>query len=456
MYLLYNILLIITLIITSPFLIYKIITKEKHRKGLMQKLGILPKDLHYPPPLPTKIPSPLRGEGQGGGELRRFSDEKRIHIHAVSVGEVLAIAPFVKELKKRHPELKIIFSTVTPTGNELARKRIPEADHIIYFPFDFPWVVKKVVKTIRPQIYVTVETEIWPNFLRIVKQYGAKTIMINGRISPHTYKGYSYISVFMKKVLANVDLLCMQSDEDARRIIAIGAPEHAVSVTGNMKYDQRFADISESEMKKKRELFGIKNDDSVIIAGSTHRGEDEIILDAFKDCLNSTGKVRLIIVPRHIERAGEIEKLIQSKGLEPVKRTGLNDTVKNAFTHNTVVVGDTIGELSTLYSIASVVIMGGSFIPHGGQNPLEAMYYKKPVIFGQHTFNFREITEVIIKTGAGIRVEKNEELPGVLKELLSNLQRQREMGEKGYQIIIKNRGAVEKNLSVIEKLLSAL
>ncbi|MDD5434171.1 MAG: 3-deoxy-D-manno-octulosonic acid transferase [Nitrospira sp.] len=452
MYLLYNILLIITLVLTSPFLVFKIITKEKHRKGLLQKLGMLPNDLQNNKYI--KNFPPLQGEGTGGDGFS--SEQKRIHIHAVSVGEVLAIAPFVKELKKRHPELKIIFSTVTPTGNELAHKRLPEADHIIYFPFDFPLIVRKVVKTIRPQIFITVETEIWPNFLRIVKQSGAKTIMINGRISPQTFKGYSYISVFMKKVLANVDILCMQSDEDARRIMEIGAPANAVTVTGNMKFDQKFVDISIQDKQKKKELFGIKDDDMVIIAGSTHRGEDEIVLDAFKDCLNnSIGKVRLIIVPRHIERANEIEKLIQSKGLEPVKRTVLTDAGKNSFTYNSVVIGDTIGELTTLYSIASVVIMGGSFIPHGGQNPLEAMYYKKPVIFGQHTFNFREITEEIIKTGAGIRVENNEELPGVLKGLLSDTQRQRDMGEKGYQIIIKNRGAVERNLSVVEKLLSA-
>ncbi len=448
MYLIYNFLLITILMITSPFLIYKILTKEKHRKGFKQKLGILPNELKNPHP--SNFP-PLQGEGQGGDRL--FSYEKRIHIHAVSVGEVLAIAPFVKELKMRHPEVKIIFSTVTPTGNELAHKRIPEADHIIYFPFDLPWIVKKVVNVIRPHIYITVETELWPNFLRRVKLSGAKSIVINGRISPHTFKGYSYIRPFMKRVLANIDILCMQSEEDARRIREIGAPEQSVTVTGNMKYDQRFVDISEAEMQKKRDLFGITSDDRVIIAGSTHRGEDEIIIDAFKDCLNSNGNVRLIIVPRHIERTGEVVKLVQQKGMKPVKRTGLRDSDKNVITPDTIIIVDTIGELSTLYSIASVVIIGGSFIPHGGQNPLEAMYYKKPVIFGQHMFNFREITGKILQAGAGIRVEKNEDLSGILKDLINDPQRQRDMGEKGYQIIVKNRGAIERNLAVVEKFL---
>lgn len=426
MYLLYNFLLISTLILTSPFLIYKVITKEKHRKGLKQKLGML----------------------QIG-----FAEGKRIHIHAVSVGEVQAITPFVKELKKRHPEVEIIFSTVTPTGNELARKRLPEADHIIYFPFDLPWIVHKVVNMIRPHIYISVETEIWPNFLRRIKLSGAKSIVINGRISPHTFKGYSLIRPFMKRVLANVDLFCMQSDEDARRIISIGAPDKAVTVTGNMKYDQKFIEISKDEMQRKMDFFGISSNDRLIIAGSTHRGEDEIIIDSFKECLNSNKMIRLIIVPRHPERAGEIEKLVKDKGLNVLRRTKLKESVKNMITNNTIVIVDTIGELSTLYSIASVVIIGGSFIPHGGQNPLEAIYYKKPVVFGQHMFNFREITEEILKAGAGIQVEKNEELSGILKGLLTDPQRQRAMGEKGYQIIEKNKGAMERNLAAVEKFL---
>ena len=165
------------------------------------------------------------------------------------------------------------------------------------------------------------------------------------------------------------------------------------------------------------------------------------------------GNVRLIIVPRHIERTGEVVKLVQQKGMKPVKRTGLRDSDKNVITPDTIIIVDTIGELSTLYSIASVVIIGGSFIPHGGQNPLEAMYYKKPVIFGQHMFNFREITGEILQTGAGVRVEKNEELSGKLKDLINDPKRQLEMGEKGYQIIVKNRGAIERNLAVVEKFL---
>ena len=467
MYFLYNFLLITILIATSPFWVYKVFTKEKHRKGFIEKTGILPQHIKQAP-----------------------SSGKRIHIHAVSVGEVNAVTPFIKELKKRHPDIRLILSTVTPTGYDVAHKRLPEVDHIIYFPFDLPWIVKRVINTIRPHIFILVETELWPNFLRQIRRAGAVSIIINGRISPHTLRGYTFIRPFMKRVLKNVDLFCMQSDEDARRIKSIGAPDNAIKITGNMKYDQKFIDVSGKDLMEKKGVFGIDKDDLVIIAGSTHKGEEEMILESYKKChtpppLNplpqgeerlegipsippplmgggegegeqkvfSSEKIRLIIAPRHIERAGEIERLVKMQGLEVVRRTELNSSKMNTIPYNTVMIVDTIGELATLYSMADVVIIGGSFIPHGGQNPLEAIYYKRPVIFGQHMFNFQEITEEILVNGAGVSVDNREDLARVLIELLNDPDMRKKMGEKGYQIIQKNRGTVEKNLVIVEKYL---
>ncbi|MEK6713678.1 MAG: 3-deoxy-D-manno-octulosonic acid transferase [Nitrospirota bacterium] len=443
MYFLYNILLIILLIFTFPFWIFKVLTKEKHRKGFWEKLGIAKEN-----------PSPLWGEGKGEGVTKGFSNEIRIHIHAVSVGEVIAATPFIKELRQRHPEIRLILSTVTPTGNEVAHKRLPEVDHILYSPFDLPWSVKKFIKRVRPDLYVSVETELWPNFLREVKRSGAKSVIINGRISPDAFKGYRRFRPFMKRVLANVDLFCMQSDEDAERIREIGAPSGSVTVTGNMKYDQKFIEMNNDAINSKMRLFGINNGDKVIVAGSTHPGEDEAILSSYFECLKDDETLRLIIVPRHIERTADIERLVKAKGLDVIRRTGLGNSEKNSVSHRTVIVVDTIGELSTLYSIATVVIIGGSFIPHGGQNPLEAMYYKKPVIFGKHMFNFKQITEEILESGAGVMVENENYLKEAMKVLLNNSNKQREMGEKGYKIIARNRGAVERNLSIIENFLS--
>jgi len=430
MYFLYNFLLITILIATSPFWVYKVFTKEKHRKGFIEKTGILPQHIKQAP-----------------------SSGKRIHIHAVSVGEVNAVTPFIKELKKRHPDIRLILSTVTPTGYDMAHKRLPEVDHIIYFPFDLPWIVKRVINTIRPHIFILVETELWPNFLRQIRRAGAVSIIINGRISPHTLRGYTFIRPFMKRVLKNVDLFCMQSDEDARRIKSIGAPDNAIKITGNMKYDQKFIDVSGKDLMEKKGVFGIDKDDLVIIAGSTHKGEEEMILESYKKCTGGGEKIRLIIAPRHIERTGEIERLVKMQGLEVVRRTELNSSKMNTIPYNTVMIVDTIGELATLYSMADVVIIGGSFIPHGGQNPLEAIYYKRPVIFGQHMFNFQEITEEIIGNGAGVRVDNREDLARVLIELLNDPDMRKKMGEKGYQIIQKNRGTVEKNLVIVEKYL---
>lgn len=429
MYLLYNFLLILLVTITFPFWLYKVVTKEKHRKGFWEKLGF-------------------------AGESPSPSGKVCIHIHAVSVGEVIAVTPFIKELKQRHPEIFLTLSTVTPTGNEVARKRLPEVDQILYSPFDLPWSVRRFIRRVKPDLYVSVETELWPNFLREVKCSGAKSIIINGRISPDAFNGYKRLRPFMKKVLSNVDLFCMQSDEDARRIREIGASPVSVMVTGNMKYDQKFIEMDKDASYAKMLLFGINKGDKVIVAGSTHPGEDEAILSSYFECLKDDEKLRLIIVPRHIERTADIERLVKAKGLDVIRRTGLGNSGKNSVPYRTVIVVDTIGELSTLYSIATVVIIGGSFIPHGGQNPLEAMYYKKPVIFGKHMFNFKQITEEILESGAGVMVENENYLKEAMKGLLNNISKQREMGEKGYKIIAENRGAVERNLAMIEKFLS--
>ena len=428
MYLLYNFLLILLVIITFPFWLYKVVTKEKHRRGFWEKLG-----------MGTEFNS-VPGDGRC-----------RIHIHAVSVGEVIAATPFIKELRQRHPEVRLTLSTVTPTGNEVARKRLPEVDQILYSPFDLPWSVKRFIRCVKPNIYVSVETELWPNFLREVKRSGARSLIINGRISPDAFKGYRRFRCFMKGVLSNVDIFCMQSDEDAERIREIGAPAGSVTVTGNMKYDQKFIEMTNDAINSKMRLFGINNGDKVIVAGSTHPGEDEAVLTSYIECLKDNEKLRLIIVPRHIERTADIERLARALGLDVKRRTGLGNAEKNSVPYRTIIVVDTIGELSTLYSIATVVIIGGSFIPHGGQNPLEAMYYRKPLIFGKHMFNFKQITEEILESGAGLMIEDKDSLKDALQGLLNNNGKQQEMGEMGYKIIARNRGAVERNLAIIDK-----
>lgn len=428
MYLFYNFLLILLVTITFPFWLYKVFTKEKHRKGFWEKLGLV-----------TELNS-VTGDSRC-----------RIHIHAVSVGEVIAAIPFIKELRQRHPEIRITLSTVTPTGNEVARKRLSEVDQILYSPFDLPWSVKRFISRIKPDIYISVETELWPNFLREAKRSGARSLIINGRISPDAFKGYRRFRYFMKGVLSNVDLFCMQTDEDAERIRDIGAPASSVTVTGNMKYDQKFIEMNNDAINSKMHFFGINKGDKVIVAGSTHPGEYEVILSSYIECLKEDEKLRLIIVPRHIERTADVERLARTLGLDVKRRTGLGNEEKNNVPYKTVIIVDTIGELSTLYSIATVVIIGGSFIPHGGQNPLEAMYYRKPLIFGKHMFNFKQITEEILESGAGLMIEDKDSLKDALQGLLNNNGKQQEMGEKGNKIITRNRGAVERNLAIIEK-----
>src|SRR3972149_10007857 len=276
MYLLYNFLLILLVTIAFPFWLYKVATKEKHRRGFWEKLG-LGTELNS---IPAGSSVPEKGRA-------------RIHIHAVSVGEVIASIPFIKELRQRHPEIRITLSTVTPTGNEVAHKRLPEVDQILYSPFDLPWSVKRFISRVKPDVYVSVETELWPNFLREVKRSGARSLIINGRISPDAFKGYRRFRFVMKRGLSNVDLFCMQSEEDAVRIREIGASAGSVTVTGNMKYDQKFIEMEGDANSAKMRLYGIDKGDKVIVAGSTHPGEDEAVISAYLECQKDDEKPAL-------------------------------------------------------------------------------------------------------------------------------------------------------------------
>jgi len=426
MYSLYNVLLFLFFIISSPYWIYKVFTTEKFRKGLMEKLGL-------------KVPM-----------LKNSPGSIRVHVHAVSVGEVMAALPLIRELKSRHRDISLIVTTTTPAGNEVAKRQIREADCITYFPMDFPWAVNRFIKAVNPSIYISIETEIWPNFLHALKKKGVKNMIINGRISPSSYKGYSMIRPFIKHILRNIDLFCVQTAGDAERFKSLGAPGDSIIVTGNIKYDRVFKEVDEEFITRTRTLFGIRDDEKLIIGGSTHKGEEDIILDAYVECLKKNEKTKLIIAPRHIERTEEIERLISLRGLQPVKRTELGKKRLHPVLPSVIIL-NTIGELATLYAIATVVIIGGSFIPHGGQNPLEPLFYRKPIIFGKYMFNFQEISEEILKNGAGIQVEDAEGLSESLIRLLHDENRRIRMGEAGYRTIMNNKGALRRDIEAVER-----
>src|SRR3990167_1443614 len=438
MYLLYNFLLTISIVFVLPWWLLNLV-KGKYRKGFWQRMG-------FYPVFPHPRPLPILRQAQDAGE------RGNIWIHAVSVGEVIASTSLIKSLRKEYPDIKIILSTVTDTGQQIAKEKIKEADYIIYFPFDFSWSVKRALNTINPIICIIMETELWPNFLREANKKAVPVAVINGRISERSFKRYRMISLFMKNVLESVTLFSMQTEDDAKRAIALGANHNNVRVSGNIKYDNEFKEIEEEKVKEIKNTLGVNNSDRIFIAGSTHPGEEETIIRLYSHILKNHPDFRLVIAPRHIDRVGEVEEIVKRKGLASVRKSEIRNPKSEI--QNPIIILDTIGELGSLYSIADIVFVGGSLIPHGGQNILEPAFYKKPVIFGKYMMNFQEIAKEMILSGGGIQVNDEKELIKEVDGLINNGKKMIEIGEKGYQVIMKNRGALQKNLELIGEIIS--
>ena len=404
--------------------------RGKYRRGFWQRTGFYPDEI----------------KGQSP-----------IWIHAVSVGEVIASSSLIKSLRKEYPDIKIILSTVTDTGQQIAKGKIKEADYIIYFPFDFSWSVKRALNTINPIICIIMETELWPNFLREANKKAVPVAVINGRISERSFKRYRMISLFMKNVLESVTLFSMQTEDDAKRAIALGANHNNVRVSGNIKYDNEFKEIEDEKVKEIKNTLGVNNNDRIFIAGSTHPGEEEIVVKLYSNILKNYPDFRLVIAPRHIDRVGEVEEIVKKMGLDTVRKTailkGSHQSPVTSHQLKPVIILDTIGELGFMYSIADILFVGGSLIPHGGQNILEPAFYKKPVIFGKYMMNFQEIAKEMILSGGGIQVNDEQELIKEVDGLINNGKKMIEIGEKGYQVIMKNRGALQKNLELIEDII---
>src|SRR3989304_385807 len=300
MYLLYNLLLTVSIIFILPWWLLNLI-KGKYRRGFRQRMWFYPDEIK-----------------------RELINQSPIWVHAVSVGEVIASTPLIKGLREEYPDIKIILSTVTDTGQQIARERIREADYIIYFPFDFSWAVKRALNTINPLICIIMETELWPNFLREANKKGYPVAVINGRISERSFKRYRMISLFMRNVLENVKLLSMQTEADAKRIIALGADKRNVNVSGNIKYDSEFKEIEEEKVKEIKNTLGVNNNDRIFIAGSTHPGEEDIVVKLYSNILKNYPDFRLVIAPRHIGRVGEVEEIVKKMGLDTVRTTAIS------------------------------------------------------------------------------------------------------------------------------------
>jgi 3-deoxy-D-manno-octulosonic-acid transferase len=375
-------------------------------------------------------------------------------LHAVSVGEAIAAAPLVEGLQRLHPELPMVMTTVTNTGAQIVRERFAGRVTHRFFPLDLPWAVRRFAAAIDPAFLICMETELWPNTLRALAARGVPVMIANGRISDRSYRRYRLVRRFLASVLADVRVFAMQSDEDARRIIALGAHPERVVVTGNMKADAAVADPA-GAIDLWRRLLALSPGQRVWIAGSTHAGEEELVLEAHRAALAESPELVLVVAPRHPERTGEVRALLARKGWASIRRSELPVAVTSTEVSAVppVIVLDTVGELAALYAIADVVFVGGSLVPVGGHNLLEAAQRRKPVLVGPHVGNFRESTSLLESIGAAVVVRDAAELARELRRLLADPDLRTKLGDAGYEAAVSRQGAVRETLELVDRYL---
>ncbi len=426
MYFIFNILIVIITVIASPVILLILMFRRKYRSGFFQKCGFYPVSV-----FPADLSS------------------RPVWVHAVSVGEVMASVPFIKGIQQKYPDRPVFVSTVTETGFHTATTTLKGVDSIFYFPFDFPFIVKSVVSKINPGVFISLETEIWPNLLRELGRRAIPAIIVSGRISSVSFRRYYFFRWFFKRVLENINFFCMQTNNDALRIKKMGALPQRVTVTGNIKFDQQIPAITEAERNKLYNDINISLKQKVFIAGSTHRGEEETVAEIYKMLKVFFPDLVLIIAPRHPERFAEVENVLRYQGIDFVKKTefaGGNTVAK-------VVLLDTIGELSKFYSISTIVFIGGSLVPVGGHNVLEPAVFAKPVIFGPCMGNFEEISGILLSNRAAFQVSGRQDFFKTAEILLTNEKLREETGRNAFRVITENSGAIKKSLEVLDGVL---
>lgn len=428
MYSLYSVLVLVVAVIASPWFIYQAVRYKKYVGSLGQRMGYLPVSFN-------------------------MDGDESIWIHAVSVGEVLTARPLISELKRRYPNLRMFLSTTTMAGQQLARRSVQDVDAVFYFPFDLGFVVRRTLDLVKPKLFIMMETELWPNLLRECRARGIKTAVVNGRISARSFPRYKMIRPMMRRVMDHIDRFLVQSEESARRFIDLGADPARVVVTGSLKFDS--LELSSTALQARARdrvlrYFRVPATRSVIVAGSTMKGEEAQVLRAFRKVRTAAPNTLLVLAPRNPERFGEAEQLARSEGWKVAKRS---DLAVDSEPRVDVVIVDTIGELATIYQIATIVFVGGSLVATGGHNVLEPAVFGKPIVFGPHMQNFLEIADAFVSNGAGVQLSEDEELEEAFQSLMSDPVRRARLGAAARALVEANRGANEKSLTVLSALL---
>jgi 3-deoxy-D-manno-octulosonic-acid transferase len=425
MYTLYSAGLALLLLITLPYWLLQMLRHGKYRAGLKCRLGV--------------VPEPLKTAG----------GKPTIWVHAVSVGEVVAMSAVIEGLRREFPERRVLVSTTTSTGQKLAVKRFG-ADSVFYFPLDFAFAVRPYIEALRPELCVIAETELWPNFLRLAKQSGARVAVVNCRISDRSFPGYLRVRFWLPRVLANVGLFLTQTEEDRQRLVHLGVADARIRVTGNLKFDAA-PPPTPAIVTSLRSAFGDGTADSavwpILVCGSTLEDEEAPLLAAFQNILATHPKAVMILAPRHPERFDQVAALVTKLGFRMMRRSLWSGEPLAG----SVLVLDSIGELAAIYSLATVAFVGGSLVPRGGHNIIEPALYGVAIVTGNHYENFREIIN-FFRSRSAVRVVGLAELPLVFIELIENQSEREKLGRNALDALESQRGATEKTIEALIEL----
>jgi 3-deoxy-D-manno-octulosonic-acid transferase len=434
MYFLYSIALAAALAFSSPWWLWAMLRHGKYLSGLRERFGGVPRRL-------LRIPPP--------------SNSPRIWVHAVSVGEVLAVTELIRELQQQWPQSRIVVSTTTDTGQMLARHRFGE-ENVFYFPLDFAFAIGPYLRTLQPELIVIAETEYWPNFLRLAHAAGARVAVVNARISDRSFPRYRRFRRLLRPILAAVDLFLAQSNEDGRRLIAIGAREERVRVAGNLKFDvapPQHAPFA-AELKRRLDQAGAF---PVLVCGSTVEEEELPLLASFQVLQEKYPNAVMVLAPRRPERFDEVERLL--KAFTRIRSWRRSQLPEDAVLSGGVLLLDTIGELASVYSVATLALVGGSLAPRGGHNILEPAFFAAPILVGPHTENFRDIIG-IFRAQEAVRVVRafrengiKGDLTDSIMALIENREERERLGRCAGQTLRLHAGATARTAKELEMLL---
>ncbi len=431
---------LLVLMLATPWLAYRRIAQKKPVAGLRGKLT--------------------------GQITRQHPDRPCVWFHAVSVGEVLQLPTLIGDFVATHPHHEIVITTTTSTGFDVARQKFPQHT-IAFWPFDFTWAVTRALRTVRAEMVVLVELELWPNFLLAAKSLSVPVVLINGRISANSFRGYQRLRSLWKRVLPALARCAVQTDEYAERLIALGVPSNRVTVTGNIKFDRVQSNRRNPKTEQLRQFFGIADNELVFIAGSTQETEESAAIATWESLRTEFPQLRLILVPRHKERFEDVARLVASRGHNVLRRSrveGLGSKVEgqkkdpppsssdpqpSTLSPQPILLLDTLGELGACWGLADVAFVGGSLTNRGGQNMLEPAGYGAAVLFGPNTRNFKDIVEQLLARNAARVVQNGDELTTTVDQLLQDVEERHRMGHAAREFVQTQQGATAKTLAVM-------